>query len=1325
MDFSDNSATSSVSFAETWLPAILASNSWTSATSGKWETAANWSLGNAPSSSDVFDLITNATTKIVTIDATTTNSASSLTINNLYIAGMANSANTLFLNNAGIATPLQILGRTLTLDTDGELVVNKSTILATNTNVLLTIGNAGGNASLIITNGGALFSGECYLGFNTSSSNNIAMVSGSGSVWSNSSNLFVGNGGAGNLLIITNGGSVVALNVFIGADPASVGNKAVIAGGSLVATNISEGSLVVGTLGGGVLVFDGGTITVNQLLLTNGANSVFTFNSGALSSGGTFVTNNQLFAVGDATDAATFQLNGGVHSFVNNLEIHNNATLTGCGTVTGNVVVDSGGAVLGSCGGTLNFTGILTNNGNLTAVNGTVLNFFGPVVNNGAIIATNGTVHFFSTLQNNGTIVPAQPATVTLGNLSQTYDGAAKTVSVTTMPAGLSVGVTYNGVTNAPIGAGSYIVIGTITDPNYTGSATNTLVISKATASVMLGNLSQIYDGAPESVSAVTTPPGLSVSVTYNGSTNLPVNVGSYDVIVSVVDSNYTGNASGTLVIGKANATVTLGNLSQTYDGTPKSVSVTTAPLGLTVNVTYNGVTTPPINAGTYVVIGTITDANYMGSATNMLMIGHNVATVTLGNLSQAYNGTPRSVSVSTVPSGLSVTITYNGLTTPPTNIGSYTVIGTVVDSNYTGSATNTLVIGQGTATVTLGDLSQTYNGTARNVSVSTTPSGLTVNVTYNGSATTPNNAGSYTVIGMVTDPNYVGSATNTLVISKAAATIMLGNLSQAFDGTPKSISVTTTPPGLSVNVIYNGVTNAPINMGSYAVSATVVDSNYMGNASGTLFVGQATASVILGNLSQSYDGFPKSVSVSTIPAGLSVDVTYNGLATAPSNVGSYTAIGTISDPNYTGSATNTFVITQGTATVTFDNLSQAFDGTPKNVSVATVPPGLTVNVTYNGVPDAPSAIGSYTVIGTITDPNYVGSATNTLVIFSTGTNIVWTSNSDGNWNDASNWTPQQVPGPRDTVTVNAGVTVALSSSATVSNFTFNGGTLTGIGPLTVRSAMTWSNGTILTPLLIASNATLDWVAGDLETALMITNEATMTVTNGQVTLGTENYQFNASNLVSVINNGSVLWTGTMFGYGEATIYNNGLWQSLGDDELVNEEGSNTFYNNGTLVKNGGSGQTSIGWYFQTTGAVNTVTGALQISNWIGTNTLNGVLNLAGNIDAPLTVASNAVLSWWNGDLEASLVITNGATLTVTNNSITLGEGNFQNNTTNLLPLINDGTVLWSATIFGFGSATIDNNGVWQSLGDAEMANDVGTNIFINNGTFTKLESLR
>ena len=68
--------------------------------------------------------------------------------------------------------------------------------------------------------------------------------------------------------------------------------------------------------------------------------------------------------------------------------------------------------------------------------------------------------------------------------------------------------------------------------------------------------------------------------------------------------------ASAAGVIEQAIGSVTLGSLSQTYDGSAKAVTATTTPSGLAVTFTYNGSTTAPTAAGSYTVVGTINDAN-------------------------------------------------------------------------------------------------------------------------------------------------------------------------------------------------------------------------------------------------------------------------------------------------------------------------------------------------------------------------------------------------------------------------------------------------------------------------------------------------------------------------------------------------------------------------------------------------------------------------------------------------------------------------------------------------------------------------------------------
>jgi len=109
--------------------------------------------------------------------------------------------------------------------------------------------------------------------------------------------------------------------------------------------------------------------------------------------------------------------------------------------------------------------------------------------------------------------------------------------------------------------------------------------------------------------------------VTYNGSPTPPTSAGSYPVVGTVSNANYQGSASGTLVVSKAAATVTPGNLNATYDGTAKEASVTTDPARLGVFCTYNGSPAPPIAIGSYTVEARVTDSNYQGIATGILVI--------------------------------------------------------------------------------------------------------------------------------------------------------------------------------------------------------------------------------------------------------------------------------------------------------------------------------------------------------------------------------------------------------------------------------------------------------------------------------------------------------------------------------------------------------------------------------------------------------------------------------------------------------------------------------------------------------------------------------
>ena len=117
---------------------------------------------------------------------------------------------------------------------------------------------------------------------------------------------------------------------------------------------------------------------------------------------------------------------------------------------------------------------------------------------------------------------------------------------------------------------------------NYqSNSAAGTLTVSQTQAIVNLGGLTQTYNGSPKSVTVTTSPSGLPYTVSYKDAGGNPVSnpkaAGTYTVSATVIDPNYTGSATGSLAISKAQITVTgITASDKVYDGTTDATLDTT-----------------------------------------------------------------------------------------------------------------------------------------------------------------------------------------------------------------------------------------------------------------------------------------------------------------------------------------------------------------------------------------------------------------------------------------------------------------------------------------------------------------------------------------------------------------------------------------------------------------------------------------------------------------------------------------------------------------------------------------------------------------------------
>jgi sugar lactone lactonase YvrE len=120
---------------------------------------------------------------------------------------------------------------------------------------------------------------------------------------------------------------------------------------------------------------------------------------------------------------------------------------------------------------------------------------------------------------------------------------------------------------------------------------------------------------------ALGLPPGLAVNSSTGVITGVPGQAGVWDTTLTAENAAGVGTGTVRFTIAKAGATITLGNLSQSYDGAAKAPSYTTTPPGMPVVFTYDGSSSAPSAYGTYELVATVNDANYQGITTSAFQI--------------------------------------------------------------------------------------------------------------------------------------------------------------------------------------------------------------------------------------------------------------------------------------------------------------------------------------------------------------------------------------------------------------------------------------------------------------------------------------------------------------------------------------------------------------------------------------------------------------------------------------------------------------------------------------------------------------------------------
>jgi T5SS/PEP-CTERM-associated repeat protein len=662
---------------------------------------------------------------------------------NVFEIGVSAPACSLIISNGGQVVnvgTLTLVGGNATSTGDTVFVDGAGSVWSVaNPGSHLNVGNNGPFSSVTVKNGGQVISSGVNLGDGSTASNCTVLVTGTNSLWNNSAgNFYIGVAAGGNQLIITNGGQLVTQSIPLGTANAA-GNAMVVAGGTVFGTNsVSGGVLSVGSGGQtATFTFNGGAVTVDQVILTNGAASVFNFNSGVLNVKTSMVANGSAFVVGDGADTATLNLLEYSHTYANGLSISSNATLSGVGTIVGNATVANGATL---APGPASGVGTLTLANNLIVNNNSTLQYGLGTNSDRAVVSGN----------------------LTLGGTLNVNDAGGFGVGTYTLFT-YAGGLTDNGVAiGTTPNAGLYYAIdtGTVGQVNLDVSYTAPAGPITGSSSVNAGDSGDSY-----SISSVTD------ATTYTWSVPSGATITSGQGTTSIIVNYGCSAVSGSI-------TVTPSNINGS--GAPSSLGVTVTGVGAAGSVTGSSAVNAGDSGDTYSISSVSGASTYTWTVPSGATIasGQGTTSITVNYSCSAVSG-----SVQVTPSNAngcaggsaSLPVTVTGVGAAGSITGSsavnagdsgdvYSISSVSGASTYTWTVPSgaTIASGQGTTSITVN-----YSCSAVSGSVQVTPSNA--NGCTGGAGSLPVTVTGVDVAGSISGPTVVCAGTSGQVYSISA----------------------------------------------------------------------------------------------------------------------------------------------------------------------------------------------------------------------------------------------------------------------------------------------------------------------------------------------------------------------------------------------------------------------------------------------------------------------------------------------------------------------------------------------------------------------------
>ena len=573
-------------------------------------------------------------------------------------------------------------------------------------------------------------------------------------------------------------------------------------------------------------------------------------------------------------------------------------------------------------------------------------------------------------------VLPADSSTVSItgtaaGTFATASVGTGKTVTVSGLSlTGSAVGnyILSSPTLTAGITAKALAVTGiTANDKPYDGTTAATISGTAALSGVLPADSSNVSIAGTAAGAFATAAAGTGKTITITGLSLTGSAAGNYLLPSPTLIADISAKALTVTGIAASNKPYD-GTIAATISGTATLTGVLPAD---TSNVSIAGTATgafatAPVGTGKTV---TLTGLSLAGSAAGNYLLS--LPTLTANITAKALTVTGITASNkpydSTIPATISGTATLTGLL--PGDTANVSIAGTadgtfataMVGGNKTVTVTGLSLTGSAAGNYLLSLPTLTADITANSLTVS----GITANnKSYDGTASATI-SGTAMLTGVLPADSAAVSTTGTPI----------GTFATAVVGTSKTITIT----GLSLSGSAAGnyllaLPTLTADITSKALSVTGITANnkpFDGTVSATLNTTNAALSGVVSGDSVTLVTSGASASFADATVGSGKAVTISGLTISGTSAGNYTLI----------QPTATADIIQSTAAVTLGNLNHIYDGSPKSATATAVPSGLTINITYNGSATAPTAAGSYTVVATVSDSVYSGSASGTLVI--------------------------------------------------------------------------------------------------------------------------------------------------------------------------------------------------------------------------------------------------------------------------------------------------------------------------------------------------------